>query len=149
MTDGDPTPPPAPLSSEERETDPPVTVRTFAREDLRMPVIAFLQAEGVTTITPDGNTMAIDPGMFVALGFYKLQVPTSQAERALALLAEWDDADPLPANVDTGEWQVDGGVQPKPVDAIGEPKGESWRWPLLIVGALVLAYVVLKMASGS
>lgn len=149
MTDVDPTPPASPLTQDERETDPPVTVRTFAREDLRMPVIAFLQAEGVSTITPDGNTMSIDPGMYVALGFYKIQVPTSQVERATALLAQWDDAEPLPANIDTGEWQVEGGVQPEPVDEIAEKRVESWRWPLLIVAVLIVAYVVLQSMGGS
>ena len=135
--------------TENRESDPPVTVRTFAREDLRMPVIAFLQAEGVATFTPAGNTMSIDPGMYVALGFYKIQVPTSQLELAQALLAEWDDADPLPANVDTGEWKSEGGVQPKPVESIGEESGDSWLWPLVGVVGLVLVYVLVKTFGGS
>ncbi len=139
----------APHWPESHETDPPVTVRTFAREDLRMPVIAFLQAEGVATFTPDGNTMSIDPGMYVALGFYKIQVPTSQVELAQALLAEWDDAEPLPANVDTGEWKAEGGVQPKPVESIGDKSGESWLWPLVGVAVLVLAYMLIKTFGGS
>ena len=137
-------------ATETRETDPPVTVRTFAREDLRMPVIAFLQAEGIPTITPDGNTMSIDPGMYVALGFYKIQVPTSRVENAMALLAEWDDAEPLPANIDTGEWQIEGGVQPKPVvESIGESDGGSWLWPLVGVAGLVMLYLLLKNMGGS
>jgi hypothetical protein len=135
--------------TESHETDPPVTVRTFAREDLRMPVIAFLQAEGVATYTPDGNTMSIDPGMYVALGFYKIQVPTSQVEMTKALLAEWDDAEPLPANVDTGEWQAEGGVQPKPTESIGESDEESWKWPLIVVACLVLLYLLIKNLGGS
>ena len=68
-----------------------------------MPVLAFLEAEGVDTHTPDGNTLSIDPGLFVALGFYKIQVPQSQIEKARLLLAEWDEAVPLPDHVDTGE----------------------------------------------
>ena len=46
------------------EVDRPVTVRTFAREDERMPVRAFLEAEGIACIQPDSNALSIDPGLF-------------------------------------------------------------------------------------
>lgn len=84
------------------QKDPPVTVRTFSREDEMMPVVAFLNAEGVPTYQPDSNILKIDPALFVALGFYKLQVPTSLRERAMRLLIAWDNATPLPPDADTG-----------------------------------------------
>ena len=110
------------------QTDPPVTVRTFARTDERMPVQAFLESEGVACFNADGNVLSIDPGLYVAVGFYKLQVPTSQVEIAQALLAEWDDADPLPANVDTGAFPA---AEETPLERRG-----TWAW-LLILAAVI------------
>jgi hypothetical protein len=118
------------------KTDPPVTVRTFARQDERMPVLAFLEAEGVDTHTPDGNTLSIDPGLFVALGFYKIQVPQSQIEKARLLLAEWDEAVPLPDHIDTGEWSVE--------EIHGPSKGGvSWPTIALVGMGLLLALIVI------
>ncbi|MCO4773198.1 MAG: hypothetical protein KDA24_24405 [Deltaproteobacteria bacterium] len=122
----------------DRKLDPPVTIRTFSREDERMPVRAFLEAEGVATFQPDGNVLSIDPGLYVALGFYKLQVPTSQAELAVRLLGEWDDAAPLPENVDTGEW------------AAAEPprEGAIWPWFAAMASLAALFFLVAALRGG-
>ena len=115
------------------DADPPVTVRTFSREDERMPVRAFLEAEGVATYQPDGNILSIDPALFVALGFFKLQVPTSQVELAHRLLAEWDEAAPLPEVLDTGEFPVQ------------EPS-EQRVWPWFAAMALLAGLLFLVAA---
>jgi|GEM_PF-3665293 len=117
--------------------DPPVTVRTFNRQEERMAVLAFLQAEGIDTHTPDGNMLSIDPGMFVAVGFYKLQVPQSQVATAQALLAEWDDAAPLSSLLDTGEWAA-------------EEIGESGRvLPWVVAFAILATIVTFVLTTGS
>lgn len=120
--------PTAPIWPGGHEADPPVTVRTFVRADERMPVQAFLEAEGVACFTPDGNILAIDPALYVAVGFYKLQVPTSQVELAQALLAEWDDADPLPENVDTGAFPA--------AEEVPRERRGGWAWLLLVAAAI-------------
>ena len=128
--------PSAPERPGGHDADPPVTVRTFVRGDERMPVLAFLEAEGIACFTPDGNVLSIDPGLYVAVGFYKLQVPTSQAATANALLAEWDDAEPLPDNVDTGTVLA--------ADAGAFERSGSWVWLLPAAAALAaIAFVVI------
>lgn len=136
MTDTEPATPEG-AGAHSNRTDPPVTVRTFARHDERMPVLAFLEAEGVSTHTPDGNVMSIDPGLFVALGFYKIQVPQSQVETACLLLAEWDEAVPLPDHVDTGEWaaeEIHGSTE----------SGPSWPMIALVGAGLLIALIAMS-----
>ena len=130
--------PQSPWSEGGHEVDPPVTVRTFARHDERMPVLAFLEAEGVPTHTPDGNIMSIDPGLFVALGFYKIQVPTSQLAKTQALLAEWDEAVPLPDHVDTGEWPAE------EIHGADDKGGLPWVMAVLVLAGLLVAVLALR-----
>jgi hypothetical protein len=121
------------------EHDPPVTVRTFTRVDERMPLDAFLRAEGVPTHMPDGNTLSIQPDLYIALGFFKLQVPRSLRGRAELLLGEWDRATPLPSDLEfvpSGEQ-----VEPEPERA---RFASTMGWAM---AAVVVALIAMSVAS--
>lgn len=115
--------------------DPPVTVRTFARADERMPVRAFLEAEGLRVVHPDGHVLSIDPGLYVAMGFYKLQVPRSQVEQARELLAAWDAAE----LVDEPFSEDDDASGPPASNHAPSTRRWAWLWLAVLVVALALA----------
>lgn len=114
--------------------DPPVTVRTFARDDERMPVRAFLEAEGIRVVYPDGHVLAIDPGLFVAMGFYKLQVPRSQVEQARELLAAWDAAELVHESFGEPEEELH-----EPSNHAPSTRRWAWLWLAVLVAALAMA----------
>jgi hypothetical protein len=65
-----------------------VTVKTFrflpAAEGVRM----HLESEGVTVFLADAETVNMDWFLGNAIGYIKLQVPQSQAERAVEMLSQ-------------------------------------------------------------
>ena len=115
--------------------DPPVTVRTFARDDERMPVRAFLEAEGIRVVYPDGHVLAIDPGLFVAMGFYKLQVPRSQVEQARELLDAWDAAELVDEAFGESEDDSEAPVS----NHASTTRRWAWIWLAVLVAALAMA----------
>jgi len=126
-----------------RDGDPPCTVRTFSRNDERMPVDAFLRSEGVPTLLPDNNTLSIQPDLYVALGFFKLQVPTSLVPRANELLTDWDQAVAIEDDAEFSPSPLPDG----PAEGGQLPTG-MWAAAVVIGGAVLFALAVLN-ASGT
>ncbi len=135
MLDDEPRPP---WPTGDRSLDPPVTVRTFTRGDERMPIDAFLRSEGIPTFLPDGNTLAIQPDLYIALGFFKLQVPTSLVPQAQQLLDDWDAAEPL---ADDAEFEPTPLPDNRPT-ADGFSLRQLTVW--LVVAAIVLLVLILQ-----
>lgn len=58
-------------------------------------------------------------------------------ERARSLLAEWDDAEPLSENLDTGEWPPE---EPRPDGGNGLP----WVMAVLVLAGLLVVVLALR-----
>jgi len=67
-----------------------VTVRTVTTISEADAFRALLADDGVDLYIIDGNTVAMDWMLGNAIGYIKLQTPSSQVERALEIFAEFD-----------------------------------------------------------